>query len=51
MDLKSSGGPADALPGYLPWFDVPGRKSADLSTVKPALKTTSRESKVETLKP
>lgn len=29
MDLKSSGGPADAPPGYLPWFDVPGRKSAD----------------------
>jgi len=29
MDLKTSGGPADAPPGYLPWFDVPGRKSAD----------------------
>jgi len=29
MDLKASGGPADAPPGYLPWFDVPGRKSAD----------------------
>jgi bis(5'-nucleosyl)-tetraphosphatase (symmetrical) len=29
MDLKSSGGPADAPPGYLPWFDVPGRKTAD----------------------
>jgi bis(5'-nucleosyl)-tetraphosphatase (symmetrical) len=28
MDLKASGGPADAPPGYLPWFDVPGRKSA-----------------------
>jgi bis(5'-nucleosyl)-tetraphosphatase (symmetrical) len=29
MDMKSSGGPTDAPPGYLPWFDVPGRKSAD----------------------
>lgn len=29
MDLKSSGGVADAPPGYLPWFDVPGRRSAD----------------------
>jgi bis(5'-nucleosyl)-tetraphosphatase (symmetrical) len=29
MDLKSSGGPADAPPGYLPWFDVPGRRTAD----------------------
>lgn len=28
MDLKSSGGLHDAPPGYLPWFDVPGRKSA-----------------------
>ncbi len=28
MDLKASGGPADAPPGYLPWFDVPGRRSA-----------------------
>ncbi len=28
MDLKASGGLADAPPGYLPWFDVPGRKSA-----------------------
>jgi bis(5'-nucleosyl)-tetraphosphatase (symmetrical) len=27
MDLKASGGLADAPPGYLPWFDVPGRKS------------------------
>jgi len=29
MDLKASGGPADAPPGHLPWFDVPGRRSAD----------------------
>jgi bis(5'-nucleosyl)-tetraphosphatase (symmetrical) len=28
MDLKASGGLHDAPPGYLPWFDVPGRKSA-----------------------
>jgi bis(5'-nucleosyl)-tetraphosphatase (symmetrical) len=28
MDLKASGGPADAPPGFLPWFDVPGRKTA-----------------------
>lgn len=30
MDLKASGGPAKAPPGYLPWFDVPGRKTADI---------------------
>jgi bis(5'-nucleosyl)-tetraphosphatase (symmetrical) len=28
MDLKASGGLADAPPGYLPWFEVPGRKTA-----------------------
>lgn len=28
MDLKASGGPGDAPKGYLPWFDVPGRKTA-----------------------
>jgi bis(5'-nucleosyl)-tetraphosphatase (symmetrical) len=28
MDLKASGAPRAAPPGYLPWFDVPGRKSA-----------------------
>jgi bis(5'-nucleosyl)-tetraphosphatase (symmetrical) len=28
MDLHSSGGLGDAPPGYLPWFDVPGRKTA-----------------------
>ena len=28
MDLKASGGPGDAPPGCLPWFDVPGRKTA-----------------------
>ncbi|MBA3773575.1 MAG: symmetrical bis(5'-nucleosyl)-tetraphosphatase [Ramlibacter sp.] len=31
MDLKSSGGIEDSPPGYLPWFDVPGRKSADIT--------------------
>ena len=29
MDLKASGGLNDAPPGYLPWFDVPGRRTAD----------------------
>ena len=28
MDLKASGGLRNAPPGCLPWFDVPGRKSA-----------------------
>lgn len=28
MDLRSSGGLGDAPPGYLPWFDVPDRKTA-----------------------
>lgn len=28
MHLKASGGPGDAPPGTLPWFDVPGRKTA-----------------------
>jgi len=29
MDLKASGGLHDAPPGTMPWFDVPGRRSAD----------------------
>ncbi len=29
MDFVSKDGAADALPGNLPWFDVPDRKSAD----------------------
>jgi len=29
MEFKTKGEVADAPPGYLPWFDVPGRKSAD----------------------
>jgi bis(5'-nucleosyl)-tetraphosphatase (symmetrical) len=28
MDLRASGGLRDAPPGYLPWFDVPERKTA-----------------------
>ncbi len=28
LDLKSKEGPATAPPGYMPWFDVPQRKSA-----------------------
>jgi len=28
MALKAAGGLADAPPGYLPWFDVPGRRTA-----------------------
>ncbi|RZJ12525.1 MAG: symmetrical bis(5'-nucleosyl)-tetraphosphatase, partial [Haliea sp.] len=28
MDLKAAGGAADAPPGTLPWFDVPGRRTA-----------------------
>ena len=28
MDLKASGGVAGAPAGYLPWFDVPGRRTA-----------------------
>jgi bis(5'-nucleosyl)-tetraphosphatase (symmetrical) len=31
MDLHTSGGLANAPPGYLPWFDVPGRKTADVT--------------------
>jgi bis(5'-nucleosyl)-tetraphosphatase (symmetrical) len=28
MDLRASGGPTQAPPGMLPWFDVPGRRTA-----------------------
>jgi bis(5'-nucleosyl)-tetraphosphatase (symmetrical) len=31
MDLQASGGIAAAPPGYLPWFDVPGRRTADIT--------------------
>ena len=29
MDLTASGGPREAPRGYVPWFDVPGRKTVD----------------------
>lgn len=29
MDLKASGGLEQAPPGLMPWFDVPGRRTAD----------------------
>jgi bis(5'-nucleosyl)-tetraphosphatase (symmetrical) len=29
MEFKARGDPANAPPGYLPWFEVPGRKSAE----------------------
>ena len=28
MDLKIKGKPENAPPGYVPWFEVPGRKTA-----------------------
>ncbi len=31
MDLKASGTPDQAPPGMLPWFDVPGRRSANVT--------------------
>ncbi len=33
MDLAVSKGAETALPGYLPWFDVPGRKTEDVTVV------------------
>lgn len=30
MDLKASGGMDQAPPGLMPWFDVPGRRTADV---------------------
>jgi bis(5'-nucleosyl)-tetraphosphatase (symmetrical) len=30
MDMKASGGPGSAPAGYIPWFDVPGRRTADV---------------------
>lgn len=29
MDMKASGPPEKAPPGFMPWYDVPGRKTAD----------------------
>jgi bis(5'-nucleosyl)-tetraphosphatase (symmetrical) len=33
MDFRAKGGPDDAPPGCVPWFDAPGRKSADTTLV------------------
>jgi bis(5'-nucleosyl)-tetraphosphatase (symmetrical) len=33
IDFKLKEGAAAAPPGYLPWFDMPGRKSADVTCV------------------
>jgi bis(5'-nucleosyl)-tetraphosphatase (symmetrical) len=33
MDFTTSGGLDSAPPGYMPWFDVPGRKTADITVV------------------
>lgn len=33
MDLASTKGVETALPGHLPWFDVPGRKTEDVTVV------------------
>jgi bis(5'-nucleosyl)-tetraphosphatase (symmetrical) len=33
MDLAASKGVETALPGYQPWFDVPGRKTEDVTVV------------------
>ena len=31
MEFESTGNPTSAPEGYLPWFDVPGRKTADVA--------------------
>ncbi len=31
MEFGSTGGPQDAPPGYLPWFDVPGRQTGNVT--------------------
>lgn len=33
MDLSASKGVETALPGYLPWFDVPGRRTEEVTVV------------------
>ena len=33
MDFSTSGGLNSAPPGFLPWFDVPSRKTADITVV------------------
>jgi bis(5'-nucleosyl)-tetraphosphatase (symmetrical) len=33
MDLRAKGGPDDAPPGFMPWFEVPGRRTRDVPVV------------------
>ncbi|HEV3106108.1 MAG TPA: symmetrical bis(5'-nucleosyl)-tetraphosphatase [Trinickia sp.] len=33
MEFASNGGPDAAPPGHLPWFDAPGRRTADVTVV------------------
>ncbi|AFQ49055.1 symmetrical bis(5'-nucleosyl)-tetraphosphatase [Burkholderia cepacia] len=33
MEFRANGGPDSAPPGYLPWFDVPGRRTEDVTLV------------------
>ena len=33
MDFSSSGGVDSAPPGFMPWFDVPGRRTEDITVV------------------
>ncbi|MBN3789889.1 symmetrical bis(5'-nucleosyl)-tetraphosphatase [Burkholderia sp. Ac-20353] len=33
MEFRTNGGPDNAPPGYLPWFDVPGRRTSDVTVV------------------
>ncbi|MDR5780174.1 symmetrical bis(5'-nucleosyl)-tetraphosphatase [Caballeronia sp. LZ065] len=33
MEFANNGGPDAAPPGYLPWFDVPGRRTQDVTVV------------------
>jgi bis(5'-nucleosyl)-tetraphosphatase (symmetrical) len=33
MEFAANGGPESAPPGYLPWYDVPGRRTEDVTVV------------------
>ncbi len=33
MELRHKGPPADAAPGFMPWFEAPGRRSAEATVV------------------
>jgi bis(5'-nucleosyl)-tetraphosphatase (symmetrical) len=33
MEFANNGGPDAAPPGYMPWFDVPGRRTQDVTVV------------------